>query len=220
MRGEPTLHPQLIQFTNAIRNLMSKSQITLTTNGVLLTKKLALEFLYSGNIIIIDCYGKSFDVYKERFKEFNPIDFYEDSTFNPWHRHSANTKKVILMRDLGSTTGKKQRKILNQAGNVDWEKVKKYGLKPLKEPLKKQCAHPFREVAIFVDGSVSICCRDWRLENILYNVNDELISNEFTNNIELYKTRKLLQSKDRTKNIICSRCDFNGGFYLGFIPEV
>lgn len=221
MRGEPTLHPELAVMVGLTRGFMPKSQITLTTNGIKLTKELAVDFFRAGgNIIVVDCYGTTFEKYSERFVGLPVVDFYEGK-FNPWHRHPANEKKLVLMRDMTSVNGKKaQRQIINQAGNIDYKRVAKYGVYPLKKALEKQCVHPFREVTVFADGQVSICCRDWRNEHTLFNANEKDIAVEWTTNPEWMRVRKLLQSKDRASINICKRCDFHGGFRIGLLPKV
>lgn len=219
MRGEPTLHPKLINYTSVARQLLRKSQITLTTNGIKLTRELAVEFFNAGgNVIVVDCYNETFAKYQERFQGLPVYDFHKGQ-FNPWHRHSSSTRAVVLVEDIGCTDGKRQRIILNQAGNVDWEKVKKYGLRPLTEALKKKCVHPFREIAIFVNGNVSICCRDWREEHILFNICDRNIIKQWHENHEWERVRHELYNKRRSSVDICSRCDFHGGFRLGFLPK-
>jgi len=221
MRGEPTLHPEFIHMVSVARHFLPKSQLTLTTNGIKLTRDSAIDwFRHGGNVIVVDCYNNTFDKYKERFHGLPVYDFHAGE-FNPWHRHSDSTKAIVLVEDIGQSKGKAQRVILNQAGNVDWDRVKKYGVVPLKEPLKKKCVHPFREIAIFVDGSVSLCCRDWGQEAVLFNVNDTGINleKEWYENKQWEDARKALYNKDRSGLKICSRCDFHGGFRQGFLPK-
>lgn len=219
MRGEPTLHPDLLQMTAVARSFLPQSQITLTTNGIKLSKQLAIEwFKHGGNIIVVDCYNNTFDKYIERFKGLPIYDFHAGE-FNPWHRHSNKTKALVVVEDIGAARGKAQRVILNQAGNVDWDRVKKYGLEPLKEPLNKKCVHPFREIAVFVDGSVSLCCRDWGQEAVLFNVNKADLYHEWYHNEKWEYARGLLYRGDRGGINICRRCDFHGGFRQGFLPK-
>lgn len=219
MRGEPTMHPELISFTYIARSFLEKSQITLTTNGHLLTEVMAQRFFSAGgNIIVVDCYHNTFDKYMERFKKFKVCDFHR-GTFNPWHRHGPKEKAIVLVEDIGCTDGKRQRVIINQAGNVDWDKVKKYGLRPLEKPLKKKCVHPFREIAIFYNGNVSICCRDWKEEHIIFNVDRDSIKRQWHQNTEWERVRKELYNKRRENVDICKRCDFHGGFRFGFLPK-
>jgi len=219
MRGEPTLHPEYIMMTGVARSFLPKSQITLTTNGIKLTKDAAISwFRHGGNVIVVDCYNNTFDKYMERFAGLPVFDFHKGD-FNPWHRHDVGTKAIVLVEDIGKVTGKAQRVILNQAGNVDWARVAKYGLKPLEEPLNKKCVHPFREIAIFVDGSVSLCCRDWKQEAVLFNVNEVDLYWEWFKNKKWEYARQLLYNRERGGLNICSRCDFHGGFRQGFLPK-
>ena len=220
MRGEPTLHPDFIQMTGVARHFLRKSQITLTTNGIKLTKDLAIKwFQHGGNVIVIDCYNNTFDKYMEKYEGLPLYDFHKGD-FNPWHRHDVKTKAIVLVEDIGKVDVKKaQRVILNQAGNVDWARVKKYGLEPLEEPLNKKCVHPFREIAVFVDGSVSLCCRDWSQEAVLFNINKADLQHEWFHNEKWEYARQCLYTRDRGAINICRRCDFHGGFRQGFLPK-
>ena len=220
MRGEPTLHPGLIEMTGLARYFLKKSQITLTTNGIKLTKDMAIQwFRHGGNVIVIDCYNNTFDKYMEKYEGLPLYDFHKGD-FNPWHRHDVKTKAIVLVEDIGKVDVKKaQRVILNQAGNVDWARVKKYGLEPLEEPLNKKCVHPFREIAVFVDGSVSLCCRDWSQEAVLFNINKADLQHEWFHNEKWEYARQCLYTRDRGAINICRRCDFHGGFRQGFLPK-
>lgn len=229
MRGEPVLHPQLVEITQVMRKYCKKSQIVLTTNGSLLKREVAQKFFeVGGNIIIMDCYGKgSFDVYYKRLKgitfdnvEIQLMDFYEQSGYSPWHRHSPDHKMIVMMRDLAELTGKKiSRTINNQAGNVDFEKVKKFGVKPLQKPLEKKCSHPFREIVIFYDGKVPVCCRDWSEQAILFDIRKGNLRNYWFTNRKLNAARLLTYNKKRNFGI-CQKCDYSGGMRLGLLPKM
>lgn len=224
MRSEPTLHPKMNMITKIIRNYNPKSQITLTTNGSMLTKERLVEFFkFGGNIAIVDCYAKkSYEIYLKRFEDlgYKIYDLYTDD-FNPWHRHSPDTKAIVMIKDFadGIDGKKRSRVLINQAGNVDFSLTKKYGLEPLVEPLKKKCTHPFREIAFFSNGNISICCRDWSEKFVLHNIMDGNLKNYWYNDENLNKARLLLYNKDRDFGI-CKTCDYHGGMRIGFLPKL
>jgi Radical SAM superfamily/Iron-sulfur cluster-binding domain len=221
MRGEPTLFPATLNLaTSALRSTCPESQITLTTNGSKLTDEIVVDFFKSGgNIIIVDCYGKTFEKYKKQLEKFNPINYYDNQWgFSPWNRHKPSTKIIVLMPDIGQGGNKSTRVINNQAGNVNFAKTEKlFGVKPLIRPLIKKCVHPFREIVIFQDGTIPICCRDWKQEAIYWDVFKGDLLNYWHNNPKLNAARRLLNEKKRDFGI-CQRCDYFGGHYQGFLP--
>lgn len=220
MRGEPTLNKKLIPITKQFRKHCPQSQITLTSNGILLTKELAESFFENGgNVIALDCYGDTYCKYKERFLGMPTFDFY-DGEVNPWHRHKNTFKAIVLIRDIKTETGKSRaRTIYNQAGNVDFKRTRKYGLLPLSSPLSKKCVHPFREIVIFHNGDMPFCCRDWAEKCIVGNIhkiND--LKKHWCNDERREMVRQLLYNKTR-KFIVCDVCDYPGGMRVGLLPK-
>lgn len=220
-RGEPTLHPKLINYIDIIRSINLQAQIHLTTNGLRLTNNLILKYFKAGgNIISIDCYNNTLEYYKNKFREF-PIIELNTSNFSPWSYHKPNTKMICLIDDL-KTTDKKERSnrrknLSNLAGNVNFEEVRKYGIYPLKNPLLKKCVRPFREIFILYNGLVPICCWDFSEKLIMSNIWD--IEKDWYNSKKIKKIRMLLYNKQRTFSP-CNICDYNGGFRIGLLPNM
>jgi hypothetical protein len=220
MRGEPLLHPEFIKCVNILNHYNRTSQITVITNGIKLTPEIAIEFFQNGgNIIAIDCYNNTYDLYKKRFEGLPVYDFYQDK-LNPWYRHNKNLNAIILMDDIGKKTGDTLNRIIsNQAGNVDFDKVKKYGLKPMEKPLIKKCASPFRELVVLSNGNIPLCCKDWKETLILGNVKTIPDLDVFWNtNPQLIKHRLMLYNKFR-EFLPCRNCDYTGGARLGLLPK-
>jgi len=220
MRGEPTLHPKWIEYVKILRDHLPKSSIMLCTNGIKLTPKKVEQFWEAGgNVAYIDCYDGTYLNTWSEYLHLNPKDFYTDKC-NPYHRKKPEEKILLLMDDLGENNRKTQnRVIVNQAGNVSWDLVEKYGVFPLKEPLEKVCVNPFREIVIHYDGKIPLCCRDWREKNILYHITKGNLEDYWYNDPELNKIRRMLKNKNRNHGI-CKVCDFKGGMRIGILPEV
>lgn len=222
LRGEPTLNPYLCQNIKIIRDNLPKSQLTLYTNGNTFNKQKAHSFFKNGgNIIIMDCYKNDLQQRKKEYsKDFVVYDYY-NGEFNPFLKHSPKTKVICLMDNIMTRNGEKRtRLILNQAGNVDWNKVKKFGLKPLKQPLKKKCVKPFRELIINYQGNIVLCCHDGEPTHILgniYNIND--LKDFWHNNYKLNIIRLLLYNKYRNFPL-CSSCNYHGGMRQGLLPKM
>jgi radical SAM protein with 4Fe4S-binding SPASM domain len=210
-RGEVTLHPDIIKYTKIWRSIMDCSYLNIISNGVAMSRDMAKELLKSGaNCLLIDCYGNTYDKFKDRFDGLAPIITYGETSFTPFCKHPKNTKVICLIPDIKKHSGEiKTRELHNVAGNLK-------RVPPLKEPLGKICVDPFRFITIFWDGTFVLCCRDWKEEYKISNVNDTDLQDEWINNEALNVARKKLMYKDRNFGI-CKRCNWHGGFRKGLI---
>lgn len=226
MHGEPTLHPKLIQIINIFRTNLPKSQIQITTNGIIVSRKgelFVLDMFKAGlNILLVDTYtnynrivelGKNLTSAGITYCDY----MHNNKTVNPWHYNNIKTKAYVVMDDIGNTHNNTTRKLGNNAGNVDWDKVKKYGLFPLIKPHNKKCVRPFRQICIHHDGTVPICCWDFRHEHVMGKFPEKSLI-DIWNGLSFSIVREFLYNKNR--NLLpCYRCDYSGGFYQGFIKK-
>lgn len=220
MHGEPTLNPDLLEIIKLFRKNYPTAQYQLTTNGVLI-KQQDIDFIQKVfeaglNILVIDTYDTTYDEYKRILSPINDkyiiFDFYNNITGIDIYGFNNNKLKAIcLLNDLKYNTGKKlQRIILNHAGNSNPKTVS-----PITSPLNKKCSRVYREMGIHWDGTIPICCIDWRHEFIIGKFPEENLETIW--NSEIFELiRKLLFDK---KRIIrpCYSCDYKGGFRLGFL---
>ena len=229
MHGEPTLFHNLAMPIIAFRANLPQAQLQLTSNGIVPRKcgagYVAQLFADGLNILILDMYShqeETVELAKEAKAIDNTIqvyDYYRHS-FNPYHYHNQHVRVIVLMRNLGAESGKRAaRKILNHAGNANAKVLKhKYGVEPLRAPLQKKCSRPFREIVVHHDGTIPVCCLDWRHECIMGSFPTSGSLEEIWNGELFGAARKLLSSGNRSF-VPCYRCDYNGGFRLGLLPE-
>lgn len=222
LRGEPLLDPYFFKNINIFHKYLPNSQILVTTNGNNLTPKKAIKFFKAGgNILVVDCYKNDLNKRKKIYNNFKVYDYYEDD-FNPWERHDPkNTHVIVLLDNLAKRNNeKKTRVILNAGGNVDFNKTKKFGIFPLKEPIKYKCSKPFREIIFLYDGTIPLCCEDsnedCKLGNI-YHIPD--LDVFWRKNKKLNVVRLLLFNKIRY-NVPCRNCDFKGTSRIGLLPKM
>lgn len=221
LRGEPTLNPHVLENLRIMRRLAPKFQISMFTNGVLIlkNKEFALDLLEAGvNILCIDCYNNTYERFKNLLSDLGEtlVDFRK---FSAYKRHSGGHKlRVInLVPDIqeGSV---EVRKIHNNAGNVNpsyLDSLPNYPKKKL--PLKKKCCRPFRELVVHHNGNVSICCHDWRAQNIMGSVLTETLEEIWYGRRHLEILQRLY-AKDRTISP-CDTCDYQGGYRQGFLQD-
>jgi radical SAM protein with 4Fe4S-binding SPASM domain len=106
----------------------------------------------------------------------------------------------------------RSRVIYNHAGNAN-PKI----APPVDVPLKKTCTMPFREIAIRWDGTIALCCHDWKSEFKISNIKDQHLK-DIWNHVRFEAARTFLQNKQRVFNP-CSRCDVDSGARAGLLPE-
>lgn len=225
MRGEPTLHQEWHAMIGITRIILPKSQIMLTTNGIKLNTLDAFGFFQrGGNILQVDCYEKTLEKYVSRFKTI-PVKKYvfPDDNFSPWTYKSPSLQCILFTRDLKEYSAL-QRTFTNQCGAIDPAAYKKYGINKVINPFCKSCTNPFRELVFHYNGDMPICCKDWRGQRVLNNINnlfgkeDNLVK-YWEGDLKLNTIRTLLYNKNR-EFTPCNNCNFNGGFYKGFLPKM
>lgn len=225
MHGEPTMHPQVFQAISILRNWLPNCQLQLTTNGIVLRKQglgyLRMLFGSGLDILIIDTYTHREELMElARKSRATVYDYYKDPSYNPYHFHPRRQQVICLMQDLGKVNKQRAaRSIINHAGNSNVQNLRKLGIKPLTKPLEKKCSRPFREISIHYDGTISLCCLDWRHEFVVAKFPDDGdLSSIWHDNKVLAIIRNLLYNKNR-QVVPCRHCDYNGGFRLGLLPK-
>ena len=222
MRGEPFLNPYLYKNINIFRKNLPSSQILVTTNGNHLNPEKVVKFFKAGgNILLVDCYKNDIEKRKKIYKDFTVYDYYDDD-FNPYHRHNPKTTHAIcLMENIALKNNEmKTRVLLNMGGNVDYKKIKRFGVTPIEAPYEKKCVKPFREIIFMWDGTIPLCCEDADRQYVLGNIfKIDDLSIFWQKNKKLNLCRLLLFNKNRY-NAPCKNCDFTGGMRIGFIPKM
>lgn len=224
MHGEPTLHPDVVEIIHIFRDYNPKAQLQLTTNGIQIRKypELINDLFDAGlNILIVDTYTHR-DVLINICKNSGIdkiIDYYEDPSFNPYYYHNSKIQVIIIMGDVGKKSGTRPaRKLLNQGGNSNNKLLMELGVQLKQTPLNKKCSRPFREIVIHYDGTIPLCCQDWRHEFIIGKFPDISLEDIWESDI-MNTMRKILYNKLRI-NTPCYYCDYNGGFRLGFLKDM
>lgn len=172
MHGEPSLHPQLITMLKIFRRkLGNATHLMMTSNGGGFLKdpityiNVTLDYL---NVLALDWYEnvnivpRIIQAYRELGRR--KITYYPaDKTGNPHRRRAPHEHDLVIVQDIKEATSGTHSSINNHAG---------CGAPKNESAQGKRCAKPFREISIRWDGSVAICCNDWRGEFKVGNVHD------------------------------------------------
>jgi len=180
MHGEPSLHPQLLKCVDTIREFLA-NPLMITTNGAGFLRggsegcRRIIEDLFVAGVttVAIDDYKHATIVPKIRrylaglVPEHIRVHEYprDGRPANPHARVRA--QRLIFIEDITKATTGSHSHINNHAGAGAPKNDKGEG---------KRCAKPFRELSVRWDGSVALCCNDWRGAYVIGNVNDMSLS--------------------------------------------
>jgi MoaA/NifB/PqqE/SkfB family radical SAM enzyme len=169
-KGEPTMNPEFVELVRIFRHNLPRNQLMMTSNGGgFLRKPGAYEnvkavFEAGLNVLVLDDYKTANIVPKIRRALENGLPegvvAYEyngkhGTDGNPYRRYGPKTRMITFMMDLAETQelGGIRSHMSNHAGAAA----------PPNDRMKgKRCHRPFRELDIRWDGSIALCCNDWR----------------------------------------------------------
>jgi len=188
---EPLLNKNIYKNISEARNYLPKAAIELITNGDVLNLDRLKRLFDSGlDTILISVYdGKE---QEEMFQELCV---------------AANLKKnqyVIRNRYLPETLNFGMN-FSNRSGMLE---NAIYRVKPLQNPLNKECFYPAYKFFIDYNGDVLICSHDWGKKNIVGNLKNQKILDVWLNKKFEFARKKLLLGKRTLEP--CSRCDVDG----------
>lgn len=196
MHGEPTLNKNICKIISVIRKNLPKSVIQLFSNSARISGvhdgDLSLDMLIDAglNSALIDMYekGDDGDTLRKKCKE---EDFPYEILKKGVSLYSSSIKdfRLVFSPPINTDAGKigNVRKLCNHCGAAG-------PLEP--EYNNKKCTRPFREMAFRHDGSVAICCNDYRGEYPIGNIN-EFSAEELWNSKRFQAARIMLYAGSR-----------------------
>jgi hypothetical protein len=171
MHGEPSMHPEYPYMIGIVRKNFPRAHIMMTSNGGGFLRKpgpvenVRAVFEAGLNVLAFDDYVNAKIVPKIRSaylfaveggKVENDVQIFEypaQAEGNPHGRGKPGLRKLTFIEDLINATKGTHSHVNNHAGA---------GGPPNELGQGKRCAKPFRELSVRWDGSVAVCCNDWR----------------------------------------------------------
>ena len=166
MHGEPLLNPNAMLFLKTIKATLPKCWVQLITNGDKIrdgSYKIN-DLLQYVDDLAMDCYDMSFEqIYAEAAtltEQFPGVDVeVMQNGVGFYAEKKKNYQRILLIPPLDVQTNMdvRSRKIKTHCGA---------GVNPKEVQIKmdKRCHLPFRQLAFRWDGTVAICCDDFRGE--------------------------------------------------------
>jgi MoaA/NifB/PqqE/SkfB family radical SAM enzyme len=218
-RGEPSFNKRLEEYLAYARSRYPKCQILMTSNGdtVQKYKDGYRDWIYhlldlGLNFALLDCYTpERYADFRARFPE--ALRFFEDGA-SPYGYHGPKHRQIIL---LDAAPGNKNtiREYHSQGGTVNAEKARAAGFAIRTtdgHPLTRMCVRPFRELTVYADGTVPLCCNDWTPVNVRGNVLTDRLEDIWR---AMDDARRVLLAKNRGGLKPCDRCTEHAGFRVG-----
>lgn len=220
MHGEPTAHPDLSGLVRTLRSYLPTNYFLLTTNGTPLIAdrdqasfEAKVEALYAAGIdtIALDAYrGLKVHEYARRMERPWLLvgDYPADTAFNPHPRRSRKAKKLLsIVQDISYADGGTHAHLSNQGGTAGPKDPSFQG---------RPCALPFRELSVRWDGSIAICCNDWRGKFKLGTIVDTPLL-DIWHHPAMYAARKKLVKGERDFGV-CDGCN-HLSYRVGLLPD-
>jgi len=227
--GEPFMNRHLLDIVSYFHNNIKNPWIIAYTNGDLLDHDKVLEFFKSGgNLLIIDPYEESgyrrfVYMIEENKSELERLKvkviFYDSEKHNFRHHdhHGRNRKFLVINDTLRSPRGTITWHTMG--GNVDIGLVKKHGIyMDLEMKPNKYCTNPFRYFTLRSDGTVLICCNDWRGDCIIAKYPEDGTLREIWYSDPFMAVRAILRYRRSIPP--CKYCSYHGGYRIGLEPKI
>lgn len=225
MHGEPSLNPNLLDIVRIFRTALPKNSLMITSNGAGFVKDTLERFkaLYEAgiNTIALDEYHHApmlvprireavIESLSENYLQlsvFN-IGVYEyprDKDGNPHQR--TRKKRLVFIAPIDTATEGTHSTLNNHAGCAAPRNNAANG---------RRCAKPFREMSVRWDGSVAVCCNDWRGELPIGNLMTMTLDDVW-NSLVMKSARRYLYHGRRELGP-CLGCDAVS-YRTGLLPD-
>ncbi len=192
--NEPFLDERIINFAKYARENLKNAELSIWTNGTLLTFEKFQEIIKYLDMLVIDNYNDD--------KKINSPEL--EKIYNYLQEHPDLKREKLNSAGKVYFNFRLQNQILTSRGGQAPNKSDKKLLN--KKVLKEICRLPFSQLIIRPDGKISLCCNDPLGKYTLGDLNKQSIK-EIWNSDE-YKKIRLEMLKHGRKNLnLCNSCD-------------
>lgn len=211
------MNPNSVEIVSTLRRHLPKASMLMLSNGGGLVKDAQLKvcalFDAGLNTLGLDEYqGVSLvpKILQQVVDDEMPFAHYvypDNPKGNPHARQPPSARRLVHIRPIDLNSNGTHATLNNHAGT---------GAPPSDAGHGKPCAKPFREISFRWDGSVAVCCNDWRGELACGNINKDTLD-EIWNGPVLDAARRRLVSGDRDFGP-CRGCDAVS-YRVGLLPD-
>lgn len=216
--NEPLLDKRIFKFIEYTYEKNKNTEITLSTNGIILTKDI-LKKLRDSHLTTLYISVPTVNVEKyeylmgfKPYKLFQLLESIDDSSLRKMIRIAV---PETIYFDRASMQKKFEGYLI-----CSWPLEYK-GSWLMKEEFKKffpkssyvgPCDRPLDQAVISSNGDVIICCRDWNKENVIGNINNDSLYNIWTSE-KMKQIQNKIINKKYNEIKCCSTCSLNYEYY-------
>ena len=208
MHGEPTLNKNLLRIVRVFRRYLPRSQFSLFTNGAgICDGTFTIEDMKDAGVnnLMIDLYSKGDDGYKI-MESLDKEDYQILGSGVPMFSGTAKTFRILFAPPIQDSS-EKTHTLCNHCGAAA----------PLDYSCNgKRCARPFRELSFRHDGSVSLCCNDFRGEYPVGNIMERDIEDIWQD--KKFKAARILLYAGKRSFTPCLGCNALS-HRVGLLPD-
>lgn len=217
--NEPLLDNRIYSFISLTKKLLPNVEITLSTNGVLLSEVIIKKLNESGLTTLYvsipcidrDNYKKTMGIYPDKI--FALLDNIKIPDIFQMIRIAVPHTKYMDLDQI--------RKRFNNFSICDWklEYKKNWNIdKKFFEVAEEvfytgPCDRPMDQMVISANGNALICCRDWLEENVVGNVYKDTLY-KIWHSERMKEIQKKIGNQDYDDIKCCSFCSMNKNFIL------
>jgi len=217
--NEPLLDKRISKFIEYAHKILPNIEITLSTNGRVLTieklyelKKSGLTTLYiSIPTINNEDYKNIMGIYPEKIIQL--LDSINDQELLKMIRIAVPITKYLDHDLMNSKLGKYLICEWGLEFKENWNISESFNEVSNFEKYEGPCDRPLDQMVINSDGNVIICCRDWNYQNIIGNIYDSnLYKIWHGEKMQLIQSLIIKQNYDEIE--CCKDCTLNKNYYL------
>lgn len=236
MRGDPCMHPDYAAMVSITHEHRPRSTKLLLTNaGGLLRRPGAVHNVkslfdaglnvlgldhYQGVAFVpkvLDAIGREYGGLRSGGARcdggFNFFEYPQEPAGNPHRRYPRSTRMLVRIRDIAWTEKSDKKGNHNRLSNHAGA-----GSPPNDRMAGKRCALPFRQLAVHWDGSVAVCCNDWRGAYQCGSVLTDGVEAVWQS-AAMGAAREALYAGRRDMLKPCDGCDHRS-FRVGLLPDI
>ncbi len=184
VNNEPLLDRELEKKIAHAREKLPRAFLQVSTNGLVLTPERANALFDAG---------------------------LDDLTVNDYTEHHSIRENIEAT--MAALSPERRRKFIVYVREREAELFNRAGSAPNKgeasAPMRAFCQMPFTQINVIHDGTVSLCCQDLNVQEMIGNAYADGLWNVWFSD-RYFEIRRKLLAKDRTATDLCRVCDYRG----------
>jgi len=216
--NEPLIDKRIFDFIKYARDKLDKMEITLSTNGILLTKELLYKLKEAGlTYLYVSIPSVNDEYYTELMgrsikKLLTILTDIKDKELIKMIRIAVPKTKYYDHESLKQQLGQYQICVWDLEYKENWNIQKKFNSIVDKIEYTGPCDRPLDQMVISSNGNVIVCCRDWNYENVVGNIYNNTIY-DIWHNEKMKKIQRLIIEQNYNAIDCCKDCNMNNKYY-------